>query len=222
MNNASLSRNIWGVALLAVGIGFLLDALNVIKFNDIAATWWPTLIVIGGLGALIGNPRNYVFPVGFALVGVLLQLEQLGYIDVNVYSLIWPIIIIAVGWSLLFRNRMNHPNTSDETTTNLFAALAGIDNRVTTQIYKGGKASAVLGGISLDIRKANIKDVAELEVFTFWGGIELKVPENWHVNVSGTPLMGGWDNKADKPKDKKAPTLNINATCIMGGVEIKN
>ena len=222
MSNTSLSRNIWGVGILLLGVGFLLDALNVIEFNNFAATWWPSLIIIGGLGALLGNPRNWLLPLGFTAVGVVMQLNQLDVVDVNIGALIWPVIVIAVGLSLLLRQGFNRPNTTTEDTSDLFAALAGIDNKVTSQSYKGGKVSAVMGGVSLDLRKADIKDVAQLDLFAFWGGVEVKVPETWRVNVSGTPLLGGWDNKGGKPENKKAPVLNINATCIMGGVDIKN
>lgn len=222
MNTSSLSRTIWGVGILAIGIGFLLDALNVLSFNNFMGTWWPLLLIVGGLAALIGNPRQYLFPVGFIVVGVLLQLDRLKVIDVEVGALIWPAIIILVGLSLLFRQGAGHTKLSNDDESDMFAALAGIDTKVTSQTYAGGKATAVMAGISLDLRQANIKDVAQLDLFTFWGGIELKVPSTWRVHVAGTPLMGGWENKAGLPDDKKAPVLNINATCIMGGVEIKN
>lgn len=222
MKKESLSRNIWGLGILILGIGFLLDALKVIEFDNVAATWWPLLIIIGGIGALIGNPRHYIFPLGFILVGTLLQLNTLDIIDVNIGSLVWPIIVIVVGLSLLLKQGVGRPVESNEKKTDLFAAMAGIDTRVTSADYQGGKASATLGGIALDLRKATIKNEAKLELFTFMGGIEIKVPENWRVNVAGTPLMGGWENKTVKPDDKKAPVLHINATCIMGGVEIKN
>lgn len=222
MSNTSLSRNIWGVGILLIGVGFLLDALNVIDFNNFATTWWPSLLIVAGIAAFVGNPQRFVFPLGFIVVGGLLQLDRLDVVDVNVGELIWPAVIIAIGLSLLLRQGFSRPSISDEDTTDLFAALAGIDTKVTSHGYKGGKASAILGGISIDLRKADIKNTAQLDLFTFWGGIELKVPETWQVNVSGTPLMGGWDNKADKPDNKKAPVLNVNATCIMGGVDIKN
>ncbi len=116
----------------------------------------------------------------------------------------------------------NEHDASDNPQTDLFAALSGIENNVTSKDYKGGTASAVLGGIVLDLRKAEIKSSAKLSLFTFCGGVELRVPETWRVNVSGTPLLGGWENRTATPADKNAPILNIDATCILGGIEIKN
>lgn len=27
------------------------------------------------------------------------------------------------------------------------------------------------------------------------GGVELKLPVDWEVKISGIPIMGGWENK---------------------------
>ncbi len=222
MKKESLSRIIWGIGILVLGVGFLLDALTVIEFDSVAATWWPLLLVIGGVGAFISNPRHYILPLGFILVGVLVQLNNLEVIDVNVGSLVWPIIVIGVGLSLLLKQGFGRPQETSGKKTDLFAALGGVDTKVTAIDYQGGKAAAILGGISLDLRKATVKGTATLDLLTVMGGVELKVPENWHINVSGTPILGGWENKTAKPEGKNAPILNVNATCVMGGVEIKN
>ncbi|MDQ5932386.1 MAG: hypothetical protein QG649_471 [Patescibacteria group bacterium] len=222
MNKESVSRNIWGIIIVLAGVGFLLDALGLAEFNQLAATWWPMLLIVAALGALIGNPKNYILPLGLAVLGVLVQLRVLQLIDINIGALIWPIIVITGGMMLLFKQGKSREVTSNEDVSDLFAALAGIDSKINANDYQGGKATAILGGISLDLRKAEIKSTASLELFAFMGGVELKVPEHWQVNVAGTPLLGGWENKTVKPTAKKAPVLNITATCFMGGVEIKN
>jgi hypothetical protein len=53
------------------------------------------------------------------------------------------------------------------------------------------------------------------------GGVEVRVPAHWSVEVSGTPVLGGIENRViNEGKLPDAPTLYISATAVMGGVEI--
>lgn len=220
--NTSLSRLITGFIILLLGVGFLLDSLSIIQFNTLFSTWWPVLIIIGGLGALASNYRRPIFPLFFILAGVLLQLRALEVLEFNVFSLIWPAIIIAIGLSMLLGRTPWGARTTKEHESDLFAFLSGVDSRNKSDDYRGGKANALLGGINLDLRDAQIRKTAHLNTFAFMGGIEVRVPREWRVTVSGMPLLGGWEDKTQKPESTKAPVLTIDATCIMGGIEIKN
>jgi hypothetical protein len=84
-------------------------------------------------------------------------------------------------------------------------------------------AIAVMGGIELDLRKAEIVG-HELEIvaFAFWGGIEILVPEGLSVEVSAVPLMGGVEARLpDVPPLPGSPRVRIRAIAIMGGIEVK-
>ena len=64
-----------------------------------------------------------------------------------------------------------------------------------------------------------------IDIFAFWGGVELRVPEHWNVNIQGSSILGGIDNKstarfADAQPHEK--TLIVTGAAIMGGVDIKN
>lgn len=226
MKNTVLSRTVWGIAIVILGLGFLLNSLGVLSFSGVVSTYWPLLIILAGVAMWLDNRSNFVIPGFIVLVGLLFQLDRLELIDVNVFQILWPVAIMTIGLSILFhsskRSKKADKNTTEDAQTDLFAALSAIESKVTATSYQGGKATAILGGISLDLSKAEIKEVTNLSLLTLMGGIELRVPETWNVNVSGTPLLGGWENKANKPTAKKAPTLNIDATCVMGGIEIKN
>lgn len=223
MNNSNTLRTIWGVAIVILGAGFLFNTLGILSFAGIAATYWPILIIVLGLGIIINKPANYVVPIFIVLVGMLFQLDRFGLINVNVFQIVWPLIIITIGLSILFnRSKKQSKGVNENSSTNLFTALSGIQNRVTSDNYQGGEATAILGGITLDLREAKIKDSANLNLLTIMGGVELRVPNTWNVNVKGTPILGGWENGATKPTSEKAPTLNIDAMCVMGGIEIKN
>lgn len=218
----SLSQLTTGLVVLGLGVGLLLDSLGFINFGGILSEWWPLFVILLGLVTFMNNPKRFILPAGILLIGVLLQLRTLDIISFDVAALVWPAIMIFAGLSLIFDRTRLSPETVKEDLTSLFVIFAGIETRNKSDNYSGGKATAVLGGITLDLRDATIKKEATLEVFTMMGGLELRVPEGWKVHASGTPVMGGWEDKTTAPTDKNAPILHVNSTCIMGGVEIKN
>jgi len=80
----------------------------------------------------------------------------------------------------------------------------------------------VLGGCELDLRHAAIDGEAVIDVFAMWGGIEIKVPENWSVSGRVTPILGGYEDKTRRVPDGTNQRLLVRGLVIMGGVEIKN
>jgi len=108
--------------------------------------------------------------------------------------------------------------------------LGGGDHIYTSQTLTGGKVTAIMGGGKIDLRKANcVGDQLTLDCFAFWGGIEIIVPYHWNVNVQGTPIMGGIENKASSLENIEGievnldpKTLIIKGAVVMGGIEIKN
>jgi hypothetical protein len=106
-----------------------------------------------------------------------------------------------------------------------FALMGGGELVVHSQDFRGGEVSAIMGGFEIDLRGAAISgDSATLEVFTLFGGIELKVPQEWNVVLHGTPILGMFANTAKAMADPSVPrkTLILKGTAIMGGVEVKN
>lgn len=219
----SLAQLVFGILVVLVGLGFLLDSLNVANFGSIVAVWWPVVIILIGLVSLLSNPRVILWPIIIVAVGLALQLRELGWITFSIWSLLWPLAIIFFGFSILFKGNFTQKKQSyNAAVVDLFAGFSGHEAKNNSDDFKGGKTTAIFGGIGLDLREAKIKKDAKLDVFTAFGGLDLQVPDNWNVEVTGLPLFGGWDDKTRKPKDKNAPTLHITGTCIFGGVDIKN
>lgn len=220
MQNKSYGQLLTGLLLLALGTGWLLDGLNIINFGDFASTYWPVAIILVGLVSFIGNVRNWLTSLIIVVVGVLLQLRELNVFDFNIWSLIWPVVLIFVALSILFRRSWDKPKDDSEDAINATAIFSGQSIRSTSNKFKGGAITAVFGGVELDLRDAKIDGKAEMNVFTAFGGAEIKVPEGWTVQVTGLPLFGGWEVKTKKSTDKHAPVLKINATCAFGGFAV--
>ena len=66
-----------------------------------------------------------------------------------------------------------------------------------TQDFRGGSASAVMGGCEIDLRKASIerRDGRVRHSSRMMGGVEIRVPEDWAVENRGLALLGGFEDK---------------------------
>jgi hypothetical protein len=83
-------------------------------------------------------------------------------------------------------------------------------------------AVAVMGGIELDLREAQFSEAeVTLHAYTVMGGIEITVPEDVEVDVSGLAFMGGFDHNASGPGVPGAPQVRVLGFTLMGGVEVR-
>lgn len=103
------------------------------------------------------------------------------------------------------------------------ALLGGVKRRNASRDFRGGDATAVMGGCELDLRDAQIASgEAVLDVFAFWGGIDIRVPPDWQVALRGVPILGAFEDESTATGVPKRATLVIKGVAIMGGVGVKN
>ncbi|MBM4169582.1 MAG: hypothetical protein FJ215_10585 [Ignavibacteria bacterium] len=223
-----------GLVVITVGLIFLLGNLDLIEVRDYLR-YWPVLLILVGLPRTIQPPGSPGRMFGFFLIGigVLLLLDAIAYFDIRFWDF-WPLILILIGLALLKRSTRSRlrptvlsgsgeASMQGEEALNEFVLLGGKNLVSTTTDFKGGAATAIMGGCKIDLRKASMKgESAVIDVFTFWGGIELIVPDDWSIALEGVPILGGMEDKSVPPKGKSPKTLVIKGYAIMGGVEIKN
>jgi predicted membrane protein len=234
------SQVLLGLLVIGLGVLFLLDNLDILDFRH-ALGFWPLAFIIAGLVAMFGNgPRSGNF-VGAILVGVgvLMILGRLGYLYIN-WSTLWPLVMIALGAMVLYRSlgpgraarRVRADGSSGvslakdagaggDEVVDIVAVMGGFERRLITPDFRGGEITAIMGGCMLDLRQSSIVKEAVIDVFTIWGGINIKVPPDWTVVLNGTPLMGGFVEKTAPPPDG-SKRLVIRGYAIMGGVEVRN
>jgi len=83
-------------------------------------------------------------------------------------------------------------------------------------------AVAVMGGVELDLREARYSEPeVTLHAYALMGGIQITVPEDVEVDVSGFAFMGGFDHNASGPGVPGAPRLKVIGFAMMGGVEVR-
>ena len=102
------------------------------------------------------------------------------------------------------------------------AILGGVSRGNNSRAFRGADLLAIMGGCELDLRQAAIHGEAVIDVFTMWGGIEIRVPEDWTVVSEILPLMGGVEDKTRPPQGATVHRLTLRGFAIMGGVEIRN
>ena len=241
---------IWSATILiALGVLFLLDGLGVLNFGHFLGHWWPSVLIVMGLLQLLrSGGHRWGGPMLLICVGVLFQVSRLHVFAWWRAENLWPLVLIAVGVGLLVgRWRPAAPPQgtagAEEASevVDSFVLWSGLERTVTSKKFRGGDATAFMGGIQLDLRQAELAPGEQvLHLTAILGGIEVRVPESWQVAVDGTPLLGGISQKRapaaavpSAPPDSAAPAptaadapapagrLRIRGFALMGGVEVK-
>ena len=220
-------RLLFGMLLVSVGLLWTLDNLGIAEV-DLILTWWPILLVAYGFVRVTGldGIRRVVSGSLFMIAGAWLLARELGIVHVSIFRL-WPVFMIVVGASLVWRS-IRGPGLSRDAADGSayprpFAFMGGIESRIESNQLVGLEATAVMGGIEADLTGATPRDkVVVAEVFAFWGGIELIVPEDWRVTSEVAPIMGGVEDSTRFAGGDAPTTLVVRGLVVMGGVEIRN
>lgn len=218
------NKKLVGIILILLGIGFLLQQFTAFDFGDILYTYWPSILIIIGVVKLTQRQSSTLGSIILILIGVLFQANRLGLINYDFGDIFWPAILILAGLSFIFSRKPNYSSNflDEESSINNFVIFSGIKTVNHSQSFKGGTATALFGGIDIDLRGANISDgEVYLELTAMFGGIDLLVPQNWKVEVTGIPILGGWDNKTILNTDPNAPVLKVKCFVAFGGIEVK-
>lgn len=222
MDRQSLTKNFAGLVAIIVGSSLLLNSLNIITVTNIFADYWPLLIVLAGILVIINDVRSWAVAGFLVALGGLFQLRELDIVEVEPWTVIWPLIIIFVGISLLFGRSYTGKRVSKSERDDVTAILGGTDIVNHSKHFKQSAATAIMGGTKIDLREATFDKDALIEVFSFWGGIEIIVPDNIVIRNQVNNIMAGTEVKVQQKVDKNAPVLTIAGTLIMAGVSVRN
>jgi predicted membrane protein len=221
-----------GLFVIAVGLLFLFDNLGWLDLNFTLHVW-PTALIFFGILKLLQTRTRSGMVVGWALIAIggLVLLKETGLIAISWRSL-WPVLMIAAGLAVVFKSTsgrsifdtLGHSvdKEGDEADLNIISIMGTYKNRVTSNDFRGGEVTTVMGGVDLDLRQSSINGEAVLNVFSLFGGITVKVPIDWAVVLQGTPIMGGFEEKTVPPSSATGKRLVIRGYVIMGGLEVRN
>lgn len=215
------ARLFFGSLVVAIGVLLLLDNSDVLDAGDVVSTWWPIVVIAAGLLTFLSNPRHWQIPLILGVVGTALLLRTLGVVDS--LDLVLPALLILIGVFVMFGRARPGREVSDTDRINSFNVFSGTEIASHSAEFKGGNVGAIFGGAEIDLHDARLAPGATLDVFTAFGGVEISVPEAWQVVTRGFPIFGGFENVTAKERvGPDAPTLEVHATILFGGVEIKH
>ena len=216
------------VGLLLLGLGSLLFAQN-FGLLDARRYWryWGVVPLTFGLVKLLApaNRSDRAFGVVLTVFGGGTVARALGYWSPGPADLA-AIVLMGLGAYFVFRGVFGgpdaHPAPDGTDWVSGLAILAGFERKNNSQNFRGGDLSAFMGGVELDLRMASMRQPAVIDVFVMWGGVGIYVPPDWTVELRGTPLMAGFEDKTQPPPAPTEKRLVIRGLALMGGVEIKN
>ncbi len=230
----------FAVILIAVGVLLFLDNIGLFHFSDIWR-FWPVAFIALGVAKLTDSRGigSQVWAAMWVVIGSAFLLDNLGLWHMR-WNVIWPLGLVAFGIMTLVNALDRQPRggpsgpiagncrgTSTDSTLHEWATFGGVKRRVDTQDFQGGEMIAVFGGIEIDLRRAVIPPGKEvlIDANATFGGIELRVPENWIVVVRGIGIFGGYEDKTIPPRESDratAPRLVIKGYAVFGGVSVQN
>ena len=222
-DRVSTPKLIFGLAVVAAGVLFMLDNLDLVDADDFFVYWPAALILIGVAQLFAGGRQKGIWGWILIFVGAWLLLYNLDYVDVEPWLFFWPVILVLVGINLILGALRRSAPAEDGSVANGFAFWSGLERQYASQNFRGGDLTAIMGGVEVDLRQANITgEPPILHVFAFWGGVEVKVPKEWRVDFRVLPFLGGATDESVGPTSEQAPTLVIKGMAIMGGVAVQN
>ncbi len=216
----------FGFILIAIGTLWILDNLDAVDFSF--NVWWPLILIVIGLFNLI-NHQN-VFNAGgwiLIIIGVIFLLSNYDILEWNEIWKFWPVILIVIGFSLLFRRHefkyWKKAKISNKDEIDGTAIFAGYEKKIISKSFKGGNISAMFGGAEIDLRESELNENgATINISATFGGVDIFIPESWPVEIHSTAILGGVESKCRNEHCSEGKRLIIYATATFGGIEIKN
>jgi hypothetical protein len=237
----STNRLLPAAVMIGIGVLFLLRNLHLLhNFNPF--DFWPVILIVIGAVKLIEAPQSgsFVGPAVLLGIGGLFLAANLGLLPVDSIWDLWPVALIGIGIFLLlerisWRDHIsNHVRgqwpvggqgtwSSGSSDLNLVAVFSGGKHKVTGD-FRGGVISAVFGGYEVDLRDATMQgNSVVLKADAVFGGVELKIPQDWLAVVQGAAIFGGYTDETRRPPlTPDTKRLIVKGGAVFGGVVVKN
>jgi hypothetical protein len=103
-----------------------------------------------------------------------------------------------------------------------FALMSGFERKGPWVVPRVFRSFVLMGGGQIDLRQARFAaNPVTIHAWAFLGGIEIIVPEDAEVHITGLGVMGGFDHRAAGEGREGAPTIIVKGLAVMGGVGVE-
>lgn len=224
-----ISKVLWGVALVAVGVIFALNAFGITDIELFFDGWWTLFLIVPCFIGIFSERDKTGNIIGLA-VGVFLLLCCQNILGFDMlWKLAVPAIIVLIGLKLILGavfgdkavKMMEESRRKGNDIKTGSAVFSGQNLGFNGKPFDGAELTAVFGGVKCDLRNAVIEKDCAITATSIFGGIDIFVPDYVNVKINSNSVFGGVSEKNRRPAVPGAVTVYINATCMFGGVEIK-
>ena len=192
-----------GIILTSIGTFFLVPRFSEIfpgaLFNgQFLSTWWPIFIVIGGL---------------LIFFSILIKPKQFIRIRTHHHQ--------SKGcWD---ESQFTTQEENKDGKINYKCVFSGTEQVILDPFFKGGTIEAVFGGMELDLRRTSLPEGETfLYIRAVFGGVEIKAPDDWHIETRSESFCGGVsDDRSKHQQIDFSRKLIVAANAIFGGVAIE-
>lgn len=276
-------RNFIGLIIILIGGLLLIDRL----IPALSLGWlfsWPMTLIIVGL--FIGAKTNFENNMPYVLIALGGFFLLNNVFDFRLGPLIWPIILIFIGFTLIKgRSKRFRPGTppttprsddfvwdkrvkdendvetalppetppstdeaelkneadwerndtySKKNTKNYqgytedyidsTSIFGDAKHSIVSQQFKGGDIVNIMGGSTINLMWADLKEPATLEVVQLFGGTTIITPSHWVIKPEMASIFGGIEDKRfhTHSAPDRTKVLYIKGTSIFGGITIKS
>ncbi|MEV8563680.1 hypothetical protein AB0478_46500 [Streptomyces sp. NPDC051917] len=223
---------IWiALMLLATGLLVLVDRLAPSTHVwQRLAVWWPLGLVAlgfgGGIRLALATRTALRGPAFLTLVGLVALVVTTDPLPDSVRPLLWPSLLVAAGVTMLVAVAVGRPGTQAGSVIPRLVSIAESRHIVwPTGTFSLGSVTAVASGCVIDLCQANpLNHRARIDVTALFGGVEIRVPENWDVRFVRFGREIEMPAPAPSPETdaQERPFLHVTAMTFLAGVEVRN
>ncbi len=107
---------------------------------------------------------------------------------------------------------------------NIDAIFSGVNRKLMTKDFQGGKITAAFGGVDLDLTSVDFTGVITIQVDIIFGGVKMIVPPHWDIRTEVTNIAAGIEDKRYFREGGVDPNkvVVLKGTILFGGLEIKS
>jgi len=228
------SKVVGGLIVIAAGVLVLLNQMG-FAFPPFLLSWKMILIAVGFVMLIKHNFQKTSAYVLIA-IGTVFILNDF-FPNIIETRFFWPILIIGIGISMIFKNSSSSKKKAQTITTQeddlheinsedyikSASLFSGITKKVVSKNFKGATISSIFGGNEINLSQADFTGEAVIDITCVFGGVTLIVPSQWKVKSDLTSVFGGIDDQRpimvleSISEDK---VLVLKGACVFGGIEI--
>jgi hypothetical protein len=218
-----ISSVLWGLIFIAAGVGIVGHMAGAWEINLLFAGWWTLFLIVPAVLGMVEHGIRIGNTIGLVL-GVALLACCRGWLPWEVLSrMLVPTVMILIGGVMVFKNlfhlNLGRVKVPNEKRMEELVVFSGKNLVVNNEFY-GIDGEAVFGGLTIDLRGAQITENISIDAMAVFGGVDILLPANVSVKLSDLSLFGGCSNSRNY-SPVAGPTVYVNATALFGGVEVK-